>query len=113
MVKNKNEEFVQQYKKFYKMFFESLANNIDYLAKIHDEFSEQYQKILDFQENPENLARLIEGLSAEQKGILLSVLIKAGEFGRKFVNLMEISPKDKRKFANDLRDFAKELEEMN
>ena len=112
MVKEKNGEFVQEYKKFYKSFFEGLADSIDHLAYIHDKYSTQYKKILDFQENPENLGQLIEGLSAEQKGILLSVLIKAGEFGRKFATLMEMHPKDKRKFAEDLRKFAKELEEI-
>jgi len=110
MAKEKNGEFVQEYKKFYQEFFESLAKNIDHLAKIHDDYGDQYQKILDFQENPENLGKLIDGLSNEQKGLLLSVLFKAGDFGKKFAMLMEMTPKDKRKFANELRDFAKELE---
>jgi len=38
--------------------------------------------------------------------------VDAGDFGRKFAYLMEMSPKDKRKFADELRTFAKELEDV-
>ena len=57
MTTNKNGEFVQEYKKFYKKFFESLADSIDYLAKIHDNYSNQYQKILRLYINKKNIKK--------------------------------------------------------
>lgn len=112
MTENKKEEFVNEYKKFYKSFFECMENSVKQLADIHEKYPTQYQKILESQENPEILGDLIDGLSNEQKGILLSVLFKAAEFGRKFMLLMEMKPKEKREFAKDLKNFVEELDEM-
>lgn len=112
MTETSNEEFVTAFKKFYHDLFYCIADNIDYLAKIQKDHSTQYKKIINFSENPAVFEELVSELPLEQQGILLRILLKAGDFGRKFAIFMEMSPKQKGDFADDLRKFAAELDKM-
>jgi len=112
MTKDMDKAFVKEYKDFYKRYFSCIAESVSYLAHVQEKYSVQYQKILAFNENPQVLEELIINLPYEQQAILLRVLLKAGEFGRKFMNLMEMTPKEKKDFATDLKKFAEELEKM-
>lgn len=112
MPADKNKEFINEYKKFYQMFFKCISKSVGFLADLHKTYRKQYDKILNFEDNPEKLEELIDNLSNEEKGILLSILFKASDFGRKFANLMEMSPSEKKEFAKSLEKFADELEKM-
>ncbi len=112
MIKEKDTEFVNEYKKYYQIYFDCIADSIDNLASIHKKYPEQYDKIIQFTENPEIIDEIIEKVPSNLQLVLLRVLLKAGEFGRKFARLMEMEPKEKNEFAEDLRKFAKELQKM-
>ena len=112
MTNDKDKKFVDDYKMFYEMFFNCMADSIDYLAGIQEKYKEQYEKVLEFNNDPRILDGMLEKLPSDKQLILLRVLLKAGEFGRKFVNLMELDPKEKRIFAKDLVNFAETLKKM-
>lgn len=112
MTEDINKKFVDEYKKFYQMFFDCISESVSFLADVQEKYKEQYQQILDFNENPMSLDELIEKIPIKQQAILLRVLLKAGEFGKKFANLMEMNPKEKRDFANDLKKFAADIDKL-
>lgn len=107
-----NEKFVNDFRKFYQMFFDCVSGSVLYLADVQEKYKEQYQKIMDFNENPMSLDELIEKIPIEKQAILLRVLLKAGEFSKKFAILMEMSPKEKRVFAKDLKKFATDMDKL-
>ena len=112
MTKAEDKAFVKEFKDFYKMYFNCISESITYLAEVQKKYQPQYQRILEFNENPQALQELIRNLPAEQQATLLRVLLQAGDFGRRFMNLMEMTPKEKKDFASDLKKFAEELKKM-
>lgn len=112
MSEGADEKFVNDFRKFYQMFFDCVSESVLFLADVQKKYKEQYQKIMDFNENPMSLDELIEKIPIEKQAILLRVLLKAGEFGKKFANLMEMSPKEKIAFAKDLKKFATDMDKL-
>jgi hypothetical protein len=112
MKKTNDENFVNAFKNFYDSFFNCIAESVIVLSDIQEEYEEQYKKIVEFNENPQILEELVNNLPMEKQAILLRILLKAGEFGRKFSNLMEMSAEDKRSFAKDLKKFSADIKKM-
>ena len=112
MTEDNMSDFVTAFKKFYQDFFLCIADNVVYLADVQKKYSKQYKKIIEFGENPEILEELISQLPPEKQAILIRVLLKAGDFGKKFANLMEMSPEEKDDFAGDLKKFSKDIDKM-
>lgn len=94
------------------MFCDCIANSTSFLADVQEKYKDDYAIILQFSDNPQSLEELVQKLPLDKQAILLRVLLKAGDFGRRFNKLMESTPAEKRQLAKDLQEFAKQLASM-
>ena len=111
MTENKDKKFVEEFGKFYELFFECISDSVYHLADVQKKYSKQYDKLQEFNQNPKALEELMEKLTAEEKSRLFTILFTAGDFGMRFMNLMSSSVEEKKQFAKDLKDFVKKLKE--
>lgn len=105
-------DFLSPFTQFYKRYFESSAEAVEMLAKIQTDFPREYSEIREFSSDPNAIKELVNKLSIEKQGVLLKLLLQAGNFGLRMANLFESDPKEKLKFAKDLKNFAVELSEI-
>lgn len=110
--KKKSEAFVKEYQEYFQMFCDCIANSTSFLADVQEKYKDDYAIILQFSDNPQSLEELVQKLPLDKQAILLRVLLKAGDFGRRFNKLMESTPAEKRQLAKDLQEFAKQLASM-
>jgi hypothetical protein len=100
------EKFISDFTKFYEKFFNDTAGQILMLADIQKNYKEMYDKIKDFGTNPQIIEELIAKLNPEQQGMLLSILLQAGNFGRRTARLFESTEEEKITLAKDLKTFS-------
>ena len=103
-------KFLAKYSEFYRKFFTDTADSINQLGEIQEDFKDEYEKVREFYYDSKAIDELIEKLSPEEQGILLKILLKAGNVGKKISNLFEMTPKEKRTFSEELKKFSKELD---
>lgn len=112
MVKNTSDEFLRMFSDFYKKFFNGLADSIDTLSDTQKKFPRYYNSIKEFNLDPSAIDNLLKNLDNEKKGILLDLLLKAGNFSRRTANLFDSTASEKTKLSKDLRQFVEQLDEL-
>jgi hypothetical protein len=113
--KSKNsqrEKFLEVFSKFYEQFFSGLATSIETLAELQKTFPDAYDGIRSFSSDPSAIDKVLDKLDYNQRGILLNVLLKAGDFSRRTSMLFDSTESEKRKLAKDLKDFVEILNDM-
>lgn len=108
-VSPRRKEFLLSFAQFYEKFFENSAEAVEMLAEIQTDYPNEYNVIREFSSDPTAIKDLINKLDPEKRGILLNILLQAGNFGIRMANLFESGAKEKIKLAAELRGFAREL----
>ena len=109
MVDDQKSKFIDLFALFYEKFFASSAEAIEILADLQRKHKEDYDSIKEFNRDPNAIEKLMDELTPEKQAILLKILLKAGKFSKDMVNLFESNEEDKRKLAEGLRKFSREL----
>lgn len=109
MAKKDNGKFVEDFSKFYERFFSNIADSVEDLANVQKKYPNEYKKIQEFSRDPTALESLLKELPPEKQATILRLLLRAGDFGRRFATLIESSEKEKRKLSKELKEFAQEL----
>lgn len=95
---------------FYINFVNSLADSVEKLAKIQEEFPDKYETVAKLEEDPGLIEELSKNLSSEEKEKLLTILIRMSSLARRSNRIFELTVEEKRILAKDLRKFVADLQ---
>ena len=109
MVKSTPDEFLKMFSEFYEQFFDGFANSIETLAKLQKKFPKFYDAVKTFGNDPNSIEKILSEMDNEKRGILLNILLKAGDISRRTSMLFDSSVEEKERLAKDLKDFARVL----
>lgn len=68
-----------------------LATSVDKLASVQEKFNEDYTIAKEFSNNPKAIDELMGKLGSQEQNMLLKLLLKSGNIGKKAFNLFDMS----------------------
>ncbi|MBU1203648.1 MAG: hypothetical protein KKG60_01110 [Nanoarchaeota archaeon] len=102
-------KFIDMLAKFYGEYFSNTAKAVELLAEIQKEFKEDYDRIRNFNEDPDAINDIIDKIPEDKQALLLKLLLRAGKFGRSMVNLFDSKEEEKRRLAKELKEFGENI----
>lgn len=103
----RKKELLKRLISFYKDYVSGSAKAVDTLADIHENFPDYYELINRIKSDPTLIDQMMTEMSERDKEIFLLILIKASMLGERMNELFNLSVEEKRKLAEDLREFSK------
>lgn len=97
--------FVKDVVEFYDKFLTNISDTLVVLADIQEKYKKQYNELKDIQKDPSKLINLTNEISDEERRILLDLLITVSSFESRLMRLYDLSPKDKKQLAEDIKHF--------
>ena len=105
----KDKNFLISLVEFYKETLGDASKTVRLLMNIQKKFPEQYQLLLDLQNDPSKILEITKQMNAEVSHIMINLFVQASILSNKVNRLFEISIEEKGILANDLEKFASEI----
>ena len=102
-------DFATSIKLFYSKFLNSIADNIDALAIIEEEFKEDYENLKEIQKDPALILEKLRDLDEKEKDELIGMFMRIAQFEGKILKLFDLSPEEKKQLAKDLKEFTENI----
>ena len=102
-------DFAESIKLFYSKFLNAMADNIDSLASIEEEFKEEYKDLKEIQKDPTLILEKLGDLEEEKKDELIAMFIRVSKLESKMLRLFDLNAEEKRKFSKEVRELSKNL----
>lgn len=96
--------------KFYKEFLLGSSKAVLQLAKIEQDFPEQYKVIRSLKDDPEAIFEMTTKLPSEVKDTLILVIVKSSAIGRKMNQLFDLNVEQKKELASEIEKFSTDVE---
>lgn len=106
------EEFAVALMEFYNKFLGGIADSIEFLAKIQEEFPDEYEDFKNAQIDLNKMPELLDELDPEIKGIFADIIIRIGVVSNRLNNAIVLSSKEKMELAEELRRIIKSMNEL-
>lgn len=104
--KEKKKEFAIKLMEFYEKFLGGIADSIEYLADLQENYQEEYEEFKQTQMDLNKLPQLLDELDKldpELKDAFANLILRIGLASSKLINAIVIEPNEKRSLANELR----------
>jgi len=108
----RREEFAVRLMEFYNKFLGGIADSIEYLADIQEEFPEEYENFKNAQIDLNKMPELLDELDPEMKGIFADIIIRIGIVSSRLNNAIILDSKEKIELAKELRKIIKAMNEL-
>ena len=106
----KTKEFATALIKFYSGYLTGSAGSVKILAKIQNDFKDEYTLLKKMKDEPLEAGEIMEKLPEKAKDIFLIMTFRASSIGMRLTTLFELDAKSQEKLAEDITDFQKDVE---
>ena len=104
-------KFLKELFIFYENFIRDLAKVLSQLAKIQENFPDEYKKIKEIQIDGQKIPSLFDKLNQEDIGALMIRMSEASQFDKKLAKMYTFSYVEQKDLAKDLELFRQKLSE--
>ena len=106
---NQDKEFLVSLIEFYKNIIGNASHSVRSLKDVQSKFPNQYQLLLDLQNDPSKLLEITKQMDKRVSSIMINLFVRSSILSNKINNMFELTVDEKEDLAKDLESFSEEF----